>query len=332
MIRRLREAVCRLAAGDAATLIAGEPGSGRSLLARAIHHASSRRAQPLVTVSCRHLPEAVLDAELFGVDEGGPGPVRDRIGGLDFAHAGTVLLENAEELPIRTQRLLARFLACGGTPRGAHNLVRPPSVRILASIDAPQGRDDHGGVWSVQPDATVVLPPLRDRREDIPILVDYFASVHGAAIGRPGVNFAPDTMQALMHFSWPGNVRELRTVIERLVGTAGSATIAPENLPVGIRPRRTAPPVPSRQRRAAVCEELFVRLVANGDSFWSSVYPLFMEREITRTDVRDLVRRGLEVARGNSHALVRLFNMPPSDHKRFIGFLRKYDCQLPGCS
>ena len=174
-----------------------------------------------------------------------------------------------------------------------------------------------------------MIPALRDRRDDIPILVDYFAAVHCAAAGKPVVIFAPDALQALMEFSWPGNVRELRSVIERLVGNARSFVIVADELPVGIRPRRTATPRRGRERRRAVGEELFVRLVANGESFWSCVYPLFMEREITRTDVRDLVRRGLEVARGNSETLIRLFNMPPSDHKRFVSFLRKYDCQLP---
>ena len=201
----------------------------------------------------------------------------------------------------------------------------PADVRVLASTSAAlrdrvvQGRFREE-LWSQFGGSALAIPTLRERRDDIPILIDYFAAVHCAAVGKPEVIFAPDALRALMEFSWPGNVRELRSVTERLVGNARSLVIVADELPVGIRPRRTGALRRGRERRRAVGEELFVRLITNGESFWSCVYPLFMEREITRTDVRDLVRRGLEVARGNSETLVRLFNMPAADHKRFVGF------------
>jgi DNA-binding NtrC family response regulator len=321
---------------EAPTLVMGEPGSGRSLLGRALHHASVRREQPLVVVSCGDVPETLLETELFGCLKGSVvGASSDRPGVLDLAHGGTVLLEDIDEMPLRTQGLLARFLDSGEVKRvGTFGGGVPVDVRIVASTGAllsdrvAQGRFREE-LWSHFAGSRLVIPALRDRRDDIPILVDYFAAVFSAAAGKRIVTFTPEALQALMEFSWPGNVRELRSVIERLVGNARSFVIVADELPVGIRPRRRATPRRGRERRRVVGEELFVRLVANGESFWSCVYPLFMEREITRTDVRDLVRRGLEVARGNSETLVRLFNMPPTDHKRFVGFLRKYDCQSP---
>ncbi len=321
---------------DAPTLVMGEPGSGRSLLARALHQASARRDEPLVVLSCGDMPETLLETELFGCLKGsGVGASSDRAGVLDLAQGGTVLLEGLDEMPLRTQGLLARFIESGELKRvGTFGGGMPADVRVLASTSAAlrdrvaQGRFREE-LWSQFGGSALVIPTLRERRDDIPILIDYFAAVHCAAVGKPEVIFAPDALRALMEFSWPGNVRELRSVTERLVGTARSLVIVADELPVGIRPRRTGALRRGRERRRAVGEELFVRLITNGESFWSCVYPLFMEREITRTDVRDLVRRGLEVARGNSKTLVRLFNMPAADHKRFVGFLRKYDCQLP---
>jgi two-component system response regulator AtoC len=333
---QLREDVGRVGGIEAPTLLVGERGSGRSLLARAIHHASVRRAEPLIGVNCGDIPETLLETELFGCMKGSVvGASSDRAGVLDLAHGGTVVLEHIDEMPLRTQGLLAHFLESGEVKRvGTFGGGMPADVRIIASTSTSlrervsQGRFREE-LWSMLEGSTLAVPPLRDRRDDIPILVDYFAALRCSAAGKTAVGFAAPALQALMDFSWPGNVRELRGVVERLVGSARSFTITADELPVGIRPRRTVLPRRERERRRVVGEELFVRLVANGESFWSCVYPLFMEREITRTDVRDLVRRGLDVARGNSETLVRLFNMPPSDHKRFVSFLRKYDCQLP---
>ncbi len=289
-----------------------------------------------MVVSCGDVPETLLETELFGCVKGSVvGASSDRAGVLDLAHGGTVLLEDIDEMPVRTQGLLARFLESGEVHRvGALGAGMPADVRIVASTSATARERVAQGSFREELLAqfaghTLAIPPLRERRDDIPILADYFAAVHCAAAGKPMVTFAPDALQALIEFSWPGNVRQLRSVIEHLAGNTRSFVIVADELPVGIRPRRTAPPRRGRERRRAVGEELFVRLVANGESFWSCVYPLFMEREITRTDVRDLVRRGLDVARGNSETLMRLFNMPASDHKRFVSFLRKYDCQFP---
>jgi DNA-binding NtrC family response regulator len=130
-----------------------------------------------------------------------------------------------------------------------------------------------------------------------------------------------------MDYSWPGNVRELRNVVERLVVNGRSGVVTLEELPPEIRVRQGMLARPARERRRTVGDELFKRLVTDGENFWSTVYPLFMQREITRTNVRDLVRKGLEDARGNYKIVVRLFNMPPEDYKKFLNFLRKHECQ-----
>jgi DNA-binding NtrC family response regulator len=172
---------------------------------------------------------------------------------------------------------------------------------------------------------------LRERSVDIPLLVDHFVKIASAqnATGhvRTELEFTPEAMQAMTEYAWPGNVRELRNTVERLVVNGRSGVVTPDELPIEIRSRQGVMARPMRERRRTVGDELFKRLVTDGESFWTTVYPLFMQREITRTNVRELIRKGLEEARGNYKIVVRMFNMPPEDYKKFLNFLRKHDCQ-----
>ena len=131
-----------------------------------------------------------------------------------------------------------------------------------------------------------------------------------------------------MDYLWPGNVRELRNIVERVVVNARGNTITLDDLPVEVRARQNVLTRPVRERRRTVGDELYKRVVHGGENFWAAVYPLYMQREITRGNVREIVRKGLEEARGNYKIVVRLFNMPPADYKKFLNFLRKHDCQL----
>ena len=176
----------------------------------------------------------------------------------------------------------------------------------------------------------LTVPPLRERREDIPPLIEHFlAPVHGAATATSPKALAPDTMRLLCEYSWPGNVRELENVIERLVVTGRSEAILPEDLPMEVRMHSNVSLRPKRERRRTVADDLYKRLIEERESFWTAVYPLYMEREITKGNVRDLVRKGLEEARGNYKIVARMFNMEQRDYKRFLNFLRKHDCQVP---
>jgi DNA-binding NtrC family response regulator len=133
----------------------------------------------------------------------------------------------------------------------------------------------------------------------------------------------------LTEYSWPGNVRELENVMERLVVTVPGPTIEVEHLSSEIRVQDRVALRPKRERRRTVADDLYKRMIDQRESFWSTVYPLFMDREITRANVREVVRRGLEEARGNYKIVARLFNMESRDYKRFLNFLRKHDCQIP---
>jgi DNA-binding NtrC family response regulator len=175
----------------------------------------------------------------------------------------------------------------------------------------------------------LVVPPLRERREDIPPLIEHFVSQFTKQNGYLVHALSPEAIRVLSEYSWPGNVRELENVIERLVVTGRKAVLGPEDLPIDIRARNAMGVRPRKERRRTVADDLYSRLIDQRESFWTSVYPLYMQREITRGNVRDLVRLGLEEARGNYKIVARLFNMESRDYKRFLNFLRKHDCQLP---
>ena len=175
------------------------------------------------------------------------------------------------------------------------------------------------------------MPPLRERREDIPSLIEHFLRAFTRNNGYAGrARSRRRRCKLLIEYAWPGNVRELENVIERLVVTGRDETVdargsaARDPGAAGHRALR-----PKRERRRTVADDLYKKLIEERESFWTAVYPLYMQREITRGNVRDLVRKGLEEARGNYKIVARLFNMEPRDYKRFLNFLRKHDCQVP---
>src|SRR5262249_29554606 len=174
----------------------------------------------------------------------------------------------------------------------------------------------------------LTVPPLRERREDIPNLANHFLNSFTRDSHQPR-EISPEAMALLVNYHWPGNVRELENVVERIAVTGGNHSIRPEDLPPEIRARNGSSVKPIRERRRTVADDLYQRLVQERESFWSLVYPLYMQREITRSNVRDVVRKGLEEARGNYKIVARLFNMEQGDYKRFLNFLRKHDCQVP---
>jgi DNA-binding NtrC family response regulator len=175
----------------------------------------------------------------------------------------------------------------------------------------------------------IKLPPLRQRPDDIPLLAFHFLQKYAARTGRDIRKVSPEAMRLLQSQAWPGNVRELENVIERCVVTGRTQVVGIDDLPTDVRMQHSVGLRPKKERRRTIADELFKKLIDERESFWKIVYPLYMQREITRGNVRDIVRKGLEEARGNYKIVARLFNMEQRDYKRFLNFLRKHDCQLP---
>jgi transcriptional regulator with PAS, ATPase and Fis domain len=326
----------RAAESPAKVLITGESGVGKDVVARYIHSRSSRRLASFVAVNCAGVTETLLESELFGHVKGSfTGAYRDKPGKLETAHNGTVFLDEIGEMTLRMQGLLLRFLETGELQKvGADNGGNNVNVRVIAATNRnlremiTQGtfREDLFYRMNV---IHIVVPPLRERREDIPALVNYFRERYVSLNRSPITSVSPGAIKVMMEYSWPGNVRELENVMERLIVTVQGSVIEVEHLPSEIRSQDAVALRPKRERRRTVADDLYKRMLDQRESFWSTVYPLFMEREITRANVREIVRRGLEEARGNYKIVARLFNMEPREYKRFLNFLRKHDCQLP---
>ena len=357
-IVELRQEIARIARSDAKVLVTGESGVGKELVAREIHARSLRASHPFIPVNCAGLPETLLESELFGHVKGSfTGAYRDKPGKLESAHDGTIFLDEVGEMSLRMQGLLLRFLETGELQKvGSDRAAGRVNVRVIAATNRPladmiaQGlfREDLFYRLNV---IHLVVPPLRERKEDIPAMIDHFLRRFMATNRSVVEEIAPDAMSALVDYNWPGNVRELENVIERMVVVGRGRIAQLTDLPLDLRSKTTripAMPTPppamtSASLKAAlpavagsaaahtgdIVDDLYLRLTRQRECFWTTVYPLYMQREITRTHVRDLVRKGLEEARGNYKIMVQLFNMEASDYKKFLNFLRKHQCQLP---
>ena len=336
VMTELKEEIARVARSDAKVLITGESGTGKELVANAIHNGSARVERPFVAVNCAGLPETLLESELFGHVKGSfTGAYRDKPGKLEMAAHGTMFLDEIGEMTLRMQGLLLRFLETGEIQKvGTDRAVGRVDVRVVAATN--RNLREMIGQGTFREDLFYRLnvihlhvPPLRDRRDDIPCLVEYFLKPFTDNESYVVRGISPEALALMTQYSWPGNVRELDNVIERVAVTGRREVIAAEDLPPEVRAQRGAQVRMTKERRRTVADELYQRLVSERESFWSVVYPLYMQREITRTNVREVVRKGLEEARGNYKIVARLFNLEPTDYKRFLNFLRKHDCQLP---
>jgi DNA-binding NtrC family response regulator len=294
--------VGKLAATDATVLLGGESGTGKELAARALHRLSTRRTRPFVAINCAAVPDGLLEAEFFGVERGAyTGAERTRAGRFELAHGGTLFLDEVGELPLPLQPKLLRALQEGRVTRVGGERELAVDVRVVAASNRDLAADVTAGRFrqdlyyrlAVVP---LELPPLRARREDVPLLAEHFAARaarrHGVAVPR----LTPAVLRRLIEYSWPGNVRELANVVERLVVLAEDGRARLEDLPDEIAGRDVA-----RTSDGAF------RLPAAGVRF----------EEVER----DLLRQALELAAGNRARAARLLDLP---YKAFLYRLQRH--------
>jgi two-component system NtrC family response regulator len=234
----------RVADTPTTVLIAGESGTGKELIARGIHKASLRSQSPFVSINCAAVPENLLESELFGYEKGaftGAGSLKQ--GKFEFADGGSLFLDEVGEMSLNLQVKLLRVLQEHEFQRVGGNKDIKVDVRIIAAtnkdlreeVDAGRFRADLFFRLNV---VSIDVPPLRERREDIPLLVAHFLNKFGERLGRPVRDVEPDVMSALYRYSWPGNVRELENVIERALVLSRGPSIVPDDLPPEIRESR----------------------------------------------------------------------------------------------
>lgn len=337
-IQALDAEISRAAKSDAKVLITGETGVGKEVACHLIHHRSRRAAAPLITVNCAGVPDTLLESELFGYTRGSfTGAYRDKAGLLEMAVHGTVFMDEVGEMSMRMQAVLLRFLETSEIQRvGSERPHTRVDVRVISATN--RTLPDHIASGAFREDLyfrlnviRLHIPPLRERAEDIPLLVNRYLAVFSDQHRMPRPIISPAVMAKLASYPWPGNIREVKNVVERLVlradnGIIGVADLSRDLVSVTAR---AAVPSAGAVRTSSVGDALALRIIEGGESFWSAVYPAFIGRQLTCNDLRAVIAYGLERTNGNYRSLVRLFNMPPEDYKRFLRFLRKHHCNLP---
>jgi two-component system, NtrC family, response regulator AtoC len=276
-------------------LVTGETGTGKEVVARAIHHASPRRSQRFVALNCSAIPENLLEAELFGHVRGAfTGAVGTRQGRLEQSHRGTLFLDEVGTMSMPLQMKLLRVLQEREFERVGDSQTIKVDVRVIAATNAELARMVSEGTFredlyyrlNVIP---VTLPPLRERREDIPLLVQHFVQKFCGELQRPVMTVSQAAMRCLMMYAWPGNVRQLENAMERAVALSGSRLqIEAADLP---------PDIP----QSAEAAEMFPGLALPDDGLDFDLFIARVEREV--------IRRALERTGGNKAAAAQVLNL-----------------------
>ncbi|PYS00746.1 MAG: hypothetical protein DMG12_16945 [Acidobacteria bacterium] len=309
VMQRLREKVEAAARVSGAVLVTGETGTGKELVAKAIHECSSRSSGKFVAIDCGALPDELIESELFGHRRGAfTTAVADKPGLFEEASGGTLFLDEIANTSRRFQAKLLRVLQDKQLRRLGDVICRKLDIRVIAATNCDLNvlvrkgdfREDLFYRLNVFP---IRVPPLRRRIEDVPLLVEHML--------QDRKRISEDAIVKLLAYSYPGNVRELENIIESAVCMVSGQMIQAEDILL-----------PYECQNGSLMEEVIV------ENFWESVARPYSERRITRNQVEHLIRRGLEQTRGNYKKLLPLFRMPESDYKRFMDFLRRHHCNI----
>lgn len=323
-------------------LLRGETGTGKELFAKALHYNRNGggRNKPFVTVNCAGIPESLLESELFGYDRGVfTGAYKSTQGKFEYANGGTIFLDEIGDMSTHLQAKILRVLQEREiTPIGS-NTSKKVDVRIVTAtnrnleeaLKRGNFREDLHYRLNVFP---IVIPPLRERREDIPLIAEYLVEKY-SGIYRVNVHgLSAGAIERLIQYSWRGNVRELENIVERIFVRKSNGIIQPEDIRFdedkisGTAQEPITAREPIVEYRQDVVDTLYSRMVVGGESFWDAVRPSYIERDISKSEVRELIRRGLTQTQGSYKILTRLFNIEHTEYKKFLNFLRKHRCQL----
>ncbi len=289
-MKRVRELVETVAATDTTVLITGESGTGKEVIARALHHLSPRRLHPMVTIHCGALTETLLESELFGHEKGAfTGAQMAKKGKFEVADGGTVFLDEISDISLRTQTDLLRVLQEKEIVRVGSSRALKVDFRCIAATNKKLEKLVEDGIF--RPDLyyrlnvfTIDLPPLRARREDIPLLAAHFLEKFASAMNRPLQKALPRTLDLLMEYQWPGNVRELENAIERSLLIHREGDLPPEAFPFQLHPA-----MPGEGRRLEDIERAHIERVLNETSWNLSRTARILD--IDRTTLYNKIRR-----------------------------------------
>jgi two-component system nitrogen regulation response regulator GlnG len=240
-MQEVYKAVGRVTESNVTVLILGESGTGKELVARAIYQHSKRAPQPFLAINCAAIPEALLESELFGHEKGAfTGADRKRIGKFEQCHGGTIFLDEIGEMTPRTQAKILRLVQEQRFERLGGTETVQTDVRLIAATNANLERMTEDGrfrrdLYFRLNVFTIQLPPLRDRGDDVGLLIEHYARIYGRELNKPVVEIGPQALAALKAYSWPGNVRELQSAIKQSVLRMSGSALLVEFLPAAIR-------------------------------------------------------------------------------------------------
>ena len=287
-IRDVFDIVDKAATSDSTVMVFGESGTGKELIARALHQNSERKNKPFVAVNCGAIPHELLESELFGYEKGAfTGASQTRIGRLELANGGTIFLDEIGDMPVALQVKLLRVLAereidrLGGVKPVKINVrfITATHRNLEEAVKGGKFREDLYYRLNIIP---IVVPPLRDRKSDIPLLIQHFLSQCGGDQGKQSKTIDDEAIQILVNYSWPGNIRELGNFIERMVVMSIGSTITFKDLPekvLGEVPRENLPSMkepkhelsPSEMLKNGLQQSFFMGLPAGGMSLKNAV-------------------------------------------------------------
>lgn len=240
-LQNIRAQISRVAPTNTRVLILGESGTGKELVARAIHESSERANGPFIKVNCAAIPEDLIESELFGHEKGAfTGATASREGKFQLADRGTLFLDEVGDMSLKVQAKVLRVLQEGEFERVGGTKTQRVDVRVLAATNKNLEEEVRRGnfredLWYRLNVVPLVMPALRERRADIPVLIEHFTALYCAENGFKRKHFTPETLEKLTQYHWPGNIRELRNTIERLVIMTPGDTISPADLPMSLQ-------------------------------------------------------------------------------------------------
>jgi two-component system response regulator AtoC len=307
-MRQIFDTIRKVAKYKSTILIEGESGTGKELVAKAIHFNSDRSSNPFIPVNCGAIPENLLESELFGHTKGSfTNAVRTKKGLFEEADGGTMFLDEIGELPLQLQVKLLRVLQDGEIRRIGDSRPITIDVRIIAAtikdldkeVRERKFRDDLFYRLNVLP---MKIPPLRERKEDIPLLVDHFIGKYSRELNRPIEGIIPEALNCLLKFSWNGNVRELENVIERAIVLTESNMIQVENLPAAIQNAK------EESRLSLLNDELSIKKASR-----------YLEI--------DLIKKALQKTKGNHTHAAKLLEI---SHRALLYKIKEYGIDVKG--
>ena len=314
------EQVERVAPTGSTVLIQGETGTGKELIARAIHHISSRCGHAFVKLNCAAIPLDLLESELFGHEKGAfTGAIAQKIGRFELADKGTLFLDEVGDIPASLQPKLLRVLQEQEFERLGSTRTHQADVRLVAAtnrdladmVSRGQFRSDLYYRLNVFP---VLLPPLRERREDIPALVSHFVEILGRRMGKQIKHISPETMSALSSYEWPGNIRELQNLIERAVILSNHGVL-PNPLPTlgtpGVILSSTAPTLRDSERALILQTLEAVGWVIGGPKGAAATLGLKRTTLIHKMQKLGITRPSLRRSQDSLRSALREPNSPP---------------------